>query len=125
MQRLAVLVIDGNSANRRACRETFDRLGCRVETAKDGAQAVASLATGRFDLVCLDPRLESGAQDVLARLSPGQFLVACAGGHGDLPPRFDGVLAQPINPVAAALTAIMARCAAAANGRGAASTQAS
>ena len=49
-----VLVVEDNAVNRDVSTRMIERLGHRVEVVENGAQAVAALARGRFDLVLMD-----------------------------------------------------------------------
>jgi PAS domain S-box-containing protein len=49
-----VLVVDDNPVNRRVALRTLEILGCVVETANDGAQAVELTKTNAYDLVFMD-----------------------------------------------------------------------
>ncbi len=49
-----ILVVDDNDFNRQVARELIELTGATVATADDGAQAVAAVAEGQFDLVLMD-----------------------------------------------------------------------
>jgi len=49
-----VLVADDNPINRKLAKRLLERLGCVVELADNGAQAVALVRESRFDLVFMD-----------------------------------------------------------------------
>ena len=49
-----VLVVDDHDANRLLVRRMLQRLGCVIDEASDGVQAVQSIARGGFDLVLMD-----------------------------------------------------------------------
>ena len=51
---LAVLVVDDNATNRLIAERILEQLGAVVDTANDGALAVAAVAQGDFDLVLMD-----------------------------------------------------------------------
>jgi len=58
---LHVLIADDNATNRLVAETICGMFGCTVETVIDGEEAVAAVATGRFDLVLMDikmPRLD-------------------------------------------------------------------
>lgn len=60
---LEVLVVDDTAANRLILRKMLQALGCKVEVAGTGAEAVAMCTAKRFDMVFMD--LELGAMDGL------------------------------------------------------------
>ena len=49
-----VLVVDDHEANRLLMRRMLERLGCDIEEAADGAQAVARITSASYDLVLMD-----------------------------------------------------------------------
>jgi PAS domain S-box-containing protein len=49
-----ILVVEDNDFNRQVCRELVELTGAKVDTVDDGAQAVAAVANGRYDLVLMD-----------------------------------------------------------------------
>jgi CheY-like chemotaxis protein len=49
-----ILVVEDNDFNRQVCRELVELTGATVDTADDGAQAVAAVAKGSYDLVLMD-----------------------------------------------------------------------
>jgi two-component system sensor histidine kinase/response regulator len=51
---LNVLVVDDNAVNRRVTLSQLEQLGCRAQTASDGAQALALMEGGGFDIVLMD-----------------------------------------------------------------------
>jgi CheY-like chemotaxis protein/anti-sigma regulatory factor (Ser/Thr protein kinase) len=51
---LAVLVVEDNPVNRLVARELLNKLGCRVELANNGAEAVEILQKTRPDVVLMD-----------------------------------------------------------------------
>ncbi|GIX22585.1 MAG: hypothetical protein KatS3mg121_1368 [Gammaproteobacteria bacterium] len=51
---LAVLVVDDNATNRLVTKGLLEKLGCRVELAESGAQALARFGDRRYDAVLLD-----------------------------------------------------------------------
>lgn len=52
--RPCVLVADDNAVNRRIIRALLDKLGCEVETASDGAEALERILRRQYDLLLLD-----------------------------------------------------------------------
>jgi signal transduction histidine kinase/CheY-like chemotaxis protein len=72
---LEVLVVDDTAANRLILRKMLQALGCKVEVASDGAEAVELCTGKRFDMVFMD--IELGAMDGLTatrliRALPGE-----------------------------------------------------
>ena len=53
-QLIRVLVADDNATNRMLATRILERVGCRVETANDGTEAVALLQKTPFDLIFMD-----------------------------------------------------------------------
>ncbi|MFK7741456.1 MAG: response regulator [Planctomycetota bacterium] len=56
-----VLVVDDNPMNRRVARTFLERVGCTVQTANDGQEAIETLFEETFDIVLMDcqmPRLD-------------------------------------------------------------------
>ena len=51
---LRVLVAEDNLVNQKVARLMLEKCGCRVEVVADGAQAVAAVQAGEFDLVLMD-----------------------------------------------------------------------
>jgi CheY-like chemotaxis protein len=49
-----VLLVEDNAVNRRMARILLEQLGCRVDEAADGREAVERAATGQHDLVLMD-----------------------------------------------------------------------
>ena len=49
-----VLVVDDTDINRELLRILLEQLGCRVEEAVDGAEALVALAASKYDLVLMD-----------------------------------------------------------------------
>ena len=106
-----ILVVDDVEANRDLLTRRLEKLGHRVETAADGAQALARLAGGGFDLMLLDimmPVLDGF--EVLARVRADAALrhlpviVISALGELDAVVRCielgaDDHLPKPFNPV--------------------------
>lgn len=53
-QGARVLLTEDSLINQMVAREMLERLGCRVETASNGQEAVEALSAGSFDLVFMD-----------------------------------------------------------------------
>ena len=51
---LRVLAAEDNPVNQRVLRRLLERLGCSVDLASDGAEAVSRLESGEYDLVLMD-----------------------------------------------------------------------
>ncbi|MEO0415872.1 MAG: ATP-binding protein [Verrucomicrobiota bacterium] len=49
-----VLVVEDNLVNQKVARFTLEKLGYSVDTAEDGAQAVAKAAAEQFHIICMD-----------------------------------------------------------------------
>jgi CheY-like chemotaxis protein len=49
-----VLVVEDNAVNLRLARTILEKLGCRVDTAENGAEGVQMHADGRYDAVFMD-----------------------------------------------------------------------
>ncbi|MBO9709070.1 MAG: response regulator [Caulobacter sp.] len=70
-----VLVADDNAANRELVSVILEAAGCAVDVAADGAQAVAAVAAGDYDLVLMDvrmPVLDGVAATCAIRALPGE-----------------------------------------------------
>ena len=105
MRELRVLVVDDHPINRLVCKELLQLLGCSVDTAEDGEQALEATRAKPYDLICLDRHMPGmHGDDVLARLPADQFVVAWSTDSDGVPPRFNGWLDKPISiPAAAAV----------------------
>jgi CheY-like chemotaxis protein len=69
---LRVLLAEDNPVNQLVARRMLERLGCSVDIAADGEQALALFEPGRYDLVLLDCEMPvrdgfSAAQEMRAR----------------------------------------------------------
>jgi PAS domain S-box-containing protein len=51
---LKVLVVEDNRVNQRVTRALLERLGCAVDVAEDGSQALAAVSRSRYDVVFMD-----------------------------------------------------------------------
>ena len=76
---LEVLVVDDTAANRLILRKMLQALGCRVEVAGDGGDAVRLCTEKRFNLVFMD--LELGEMD---GLTATRLIRALPGTHGQM-----------------------------------------
>ena len=54
---LHVLLADDNKVNQNIIGRMLERLGCRVETADNGADAVAAVRRGAYDVVFMDVQM--------------------------------------------------------------------
>ncbi|MFZ4537402.1 CHASE domain-containing protein [Propionivibrio sp.] len=52
-----ILVVEDDDFNRQISRELVEITGATVDTAEDGAQAVAAVANGRYDLLLMDVQM--------------------------------------------------------------------
>jgi|SRR5579859_51110 len=99
---LRVLVVDDHPINRLVMGEVFGQFGCVVTLVEDGGQALRAVAIEDFDLICLDRHMPGlSGDEVLAQLPADQFVMAWSTDTTDLPQRFNGVLAKPVNLAAA------------------------
>jgi len=103
MNKRRVLIVDDDYVNRVVGRDIFELLGCSVETVESGAAALAAVAGGSFDLVCLDRWMPGlSGDEVAAQLPDELFVLAWSTDPSRLPPCFDGVLTKPITLAGAA-----------------------
>jgi len=106
---LRVLLVDDNSVGQAVGRRMLERLGCRVDVAASGTEAVAALEAAPYDLLLLDHPTCDGAVLEVARAAHlrdahhgGATTVAVAAAPGNgLARRFDGssvdrVLEKPV-----------------------------
>ena len=105
-----VLLAEDNPVNRRVTRALLERLGCRVDLAEDGAEAVAAHAAREYDAILMDcqmPELDGyeatariRAAETGRRRTPIVALTASAM-SGDrersLAAGMDDYLAKPVN----------------------------
>ena len=106
---LRILLVDDNQTNRKLGKKVLERLGYEIALANDGAEAVAAVKAGSFDLVLMDvemPVLDGiGAcrllkQD-LGTACPRIVALTANAITGDreryLASGFDGYLSKPLN----------------------------
>jgi signal transduction histidine kinase len=125
---LNILVAEDNVLNQAVARAILEAVGCRLDVANDGAEALEMLRRGGFDLVLMDinmPRM--GGVEALSRIRAGEAgdaklpviaLTADAMPGEDeklLALGFDGVQPKPIQPMAL-INAIGQACAQARGG---------
>lgn len=103
---LRVLIVEDEALNRKIVRRQLERLGCTVETACDGLEAVRIAGEEDFDLVLMDVRMPnmdglSATRVIKARLRPPPIVALTANAlTGDrercLASGMDGFLAKPM-----------------------------
>ena len=76
-QNARILLVEDNHLNHRVGRLLLERLGCRVDSATDGAQAVEEALSSDYDAVLMDcqmPVLDglSATREIHARSSSGR-----------------------------------------------------
>lgn len=109
---LFVLVVDDNAVNLVVARTVLESTGATVETAEDGAKALAALRTQHFDLVLMDVHMPimDGIEAVarIRRSEAGRAdipVIALTGDAMDGDAKrltalgFDAVQAKPVQPV--------------------------
>jgi len=70
-----VLLVEDNQVNRRVAQTMLERLGCRVDCAADGAQALIAVERTRYDLVLMDcqmPTMDGLAATRMIRQREGE-----------------------------------------------------
>ena len=120
---LRILVAEDNVLNQAVARAILEAVGCWIEVANDGAEALERLARGGYDLVLMDVRMpRMNGVEALARIRAGEA------GPPDIPVialtadamsgedqklsalGFDDVQGKPIQPMAL-IAAIAEACA--------------
>lgn len=103
-----VLVADDSDVARHFVRVKLEKLGCKVEVAVDGMEAVKAVSNKHFDLILLDifmPELDgmetlsriresqrdSADKSIIYAMTAGPNLETC------IQAGFDGLLTKPIN----------------------------
>jgi CheY-like chemotaxis protein len=117
-----VLLVEDTAASRMAAAAQIEAMGCHVETADNGLEALMAMAKTAFDAVVMDsnmPLLDGAAATRLARLLPGgtvPIIGLTAHSHSDqlsplLAAGMDLVLTKPFRRAAlhAALKPLVAR----------------
>ena len=69
-EKPTVLLVEDNAVNRKVAQKALDKLGCTVETAVDGAEAVPLASARNFDIILMDiqmPRMDGYAATHLIR----------------------------------------------------------
>ncbi len=82
-----VLVVDDLFVNRKLLRIHLEKMGCEIDTASDGIQAVSMSLKGNYDLIFMDihmPYLNGieAARQIKARMSVSPMIVAITADHG-------------------------------------------
>jgi CheY-like chemotaxis protein len=105
-----VLVVDDHPAHRHCARVIFESLGCAVDLAESGAEAVRACAGADFDLVLMDRNMPGGHGDqAVQRLrrregSAQRTFIACCSSDPprDLSAGYDVIAPKPLTVLAAA-----------------------
>jgi len=53
IQQIQVLVVENDEVNAQVARAMLERLGCRVDTAENGAEAIRLFGEARYDLILM------------------------------------------------------------------------
>ncbi len=82
-----VLVVDDLFVNRKLLRIHLEKMGCEIDTASDGIQAVSMSLKGNYDLIFMDihmPYLNGieAARQIKARMSVCPMIVGITADHG-------------------------------------------
>jgi two-component system sensor histidine kinase/response regulator len=73
---LRILVAEDNVTNQKMIMKMLEKLGCRMDLAEDGVQAVKMALSGRYDLVFMDVQMPSkGGLDATRELRQAGFSV--------------------------------------------------
>jgi signal transduction histidine kinase/CheY-like chemotaxis protein len=111
LEGLRVLVVDDNATNRLVAKNILSQFGASVESASDGALAVAAVKAGAFDIVLMDiqmPVMDGIAASLNIRALPapiGQVPIVAM--TANVSPEqvdsyraagMDGVIAKPVSP---------------------------
>jgi signal transduction histidine kinase/CheY-like chemotaxis protein len=108
-----VLVVEDNATNRLVATRMLDQLGAEVATAENGAEGVAAMAAGDFDLVFMDIQMPvmdgvEATRRIRAMASPKCDVPIVATTANVMPAQLEtyrksginGVVAKPISPAA-------------------------
>ena len=111
LEGACVLVVDDHEANRALVQALLAPLGCRVETASGGAEAIAAAGESRFDVILMDlrmPGIDGASACAAIRASHGpnarQPILAFTADASDgraaevMATGFDDHVAKPIMP---------------------------
>jgi CheY-like chemotaxis protein len=109
-RHLNVLVVDDHPAHRHCAQAIFEALGCAVDLAESGAEALRACAGADFDLVLMDRNMPSVHGDqAVQRLrrregSARRTFIACCSSDPprDLSAGYDVVASKPLTVMAAA-----------------------
>jgi CheY-like chemotaxis protein len=76
-----VLVVDDDAVNRMVLTKQLEQFGCRVESAQNGAEAVALARLHHYDLVPMDCRMpvmdgDSATREIRRTVTKAQPIVA-------------------------------------------------
>jgi len=130
---LRVLVVDDSAVSRRIAERMLEKLGCRVELACDGGEAVIRFVPGEFDIVLMDchmPVLDGyEATRQIRQMEPDGVHARIVAMTANAMPEdrqrcldagMDGFLAKPVgrDDLVATLAAVLDRDAAAASAGG-------
>lgn len=112
-RRLKVLLAEDNPINQKRAVALIEKLGCQVEVAVDGRQALEAVQAGRFDVILMDIRMPvmNGLESTAAiRALPGDVsqipIIAMTASAADedidqcKAAGMNDFLAKPIDPVA-------------------------
>jgi len=101
-RRLQVLLAEDNLVNQRVTRAQLTRLGCDVDLAADGREAIAAITRRRYDLVFMDCQMPGvdgfdAAREVRRSEGDGPHVPIVALTANDLPGDRDRCLAAGMN----------------------------
>jgi CheY-like chemotaxis protein len=104
------LVVDDHPAHRRCAQAIFEALGCAVDLAESGAEALRACAGVDFDLVLMDRNMPGGHGDHAVQClrrregSARRIFIACCSSDPprDLSAGYDVIAPKPLTVVMAA-----------------------